>query len=364
MPHFFSLEKFPVGLDLSDTSLKLIQFAPKGRGRAIRGFSDMHLPPGIVAADKIADSKALASLIREAATHPKFGRITSRFAVVSIPETKSFVRVIQMPKMTEDEAAEAVPWEAETYIPLPVGQVYLDWVILDEAPPDKMTVLIAASPRDYVDEFLNVLKLAELKPMALEVESQATARSLVSRNTETVMIMDIDTVRTSLVIYDKGILQFTSSLPIAGSSFTESISKALSVDMAAAEKLKRQFGVDEDAEKGLIKKALLPVLNNLVEEIKNTMKFYEEHSGEGVKIARLLLSGGGAKLKHLPSFLHDRLTHSPEIDHQFRSLPGIKVELGNPWVTVLGRGQTPPLSREASLSFATAIGLALREEEA
>ena len=359
-----------MGLDISDVSLKLVQFEKHPGGLAIQAYSEMEMPKEVISGDVIKNPKLLVELIKKAIARPRFGKITTKYAVASIPETKSFVRVIQMPVVSEEEAREAVPWEAEAYIPMPMGQVYLDWMILkSSAQPapgtsdsPKMTVLITAAPRDYVDDFTAILKEAGLSPLALEVESQATARSLVSNPSETVMICDIDTVRTSLIIYERETLQFTSSIPIAGNVFTESIARALGVDSAKAEQIKREFGLDESHENGTARKAMVPVINNLVTEIKNTIRFYEEHGGPDAKISRLLLSGGSGKLKHLPSFLLQQLNKADE-SHSFRSLPGIKVELGNPWVKVLGIKQVPPLSREDSLSFSTAIGLALRDEE-
>ena len=364
--------KIPFGLDVSDISLKLVQFGPR---RQVAAYTDAPIPKDAVTADIIKDPKGLIAAIRAAVAKPKFGRVTGPYVVASIPETKSFVRVIQMPKMTEEEAREAVPFEAEQYIPMPVGAVYLDWVILgggdkgnrgDMGDQGKMTVLITAAPKEYVDDYVAILKEAGLKPLALEVESQATARSLVSdaHARESVLIADIDTVRTSLIIYDKGVLEFTSSLPIAGNAFTEAIAKAQTLDTATAEKMKREVGLGEPingqaTEKRSspihrqstdARKALLPVLNSLVDEIKNTVHFHEEHAAS--KITRLLLAGGSSKLLHLPSFLQEKLQDT-----------GIKVELGNPWNKVLPRGATPPLSREDSLSYATAIGIALRELE-
>ncbi len=367
----FKQTKSPLGLDISDISLKLVQFQEIGKRYGVAALSDTSIPKDVIVGDTIEDPKVLVRVVREAVSQPKFGKITTAQVVASIPETKSFVRVIQMPVLSEQEAKEAVPFEAEAYIPLPIGQVYLDWEILGPSPSregGKMTVLITAAPKDYVDDFVKILKDAGLRPLALEVESQATARSLVASANEAVIIADIDTMRSSLIIYDQGTLQFTSSLPIAGNAFTESIAKALTIDFGTAEKIKREVGLGSPASGAKargdkVKKALLPVLNNLINEIKNTIRFYEEHSQEDRKISRLLLAGGSSKLKLVPSFLHEKLTHQEEVEHPLRSLPGIKVELGNPWVKVrrgIG-GQTPPLSREDSLSYATAIGLALRE---
>ena len=366
-------------MDICDVSVKVVQLGISKNEFLVQGLSDVNIPPDTVTGDTIKNPQVLADAIRKAISQPKFGGFSNPYVVASIPETKSFVRVIQMPAMTEEEAREAVPWEAEAYIPLPIGQVYLDWVILEnnrsvfspsvpaaqaseqEKAGVKMTVLIMASPKDYVDDLVRVLKLAKLKPVALEVESQATARSLIAGGkAESTLIVDIDSMRTSLIINDRGTLQFTSSLPVAGNSFTDSIAKALTLNVADAETMKREYGLGDDAKGKLIKKALAPVLNNLVGEIRNTIRFYEEHVESG-KISRLLLAGGGSKLKHLPSYLADRFEMPDKSEMVLRSLPGMKIELGNPWVKVLEKGKAPPLSREDSLGYSTAIGLALRD---
>lgn len=362
------------GLDISDISLKLVELQRKALGFEVQAYSDMSIPKEVMSGDKINKPAALIESVKQIVSSPKFGRVLTPNVVVSLPETKCFVRVIQMPVVSEKEAHEAVPWEAEAYIPLPISQVYLDWLILDPSPKtadeNKMTVLITAAPKDYIDDLVGILKEAGLEPVALEAESQATARSVVSKNAnETVLIADINTIRTSLIIYDRGVLQFTSSLPVAGNMMTDSVAKTLGTSFDEAEKLKRQVGVGEESAGmdpktvGKVRKAILPIVDNLVEEMKNTIRFYEEHSIEGSRIGKLWLVGGSSKLKHLPSFLHEKFTHVAVLDHPLRSLPGIKVELGNPWINVLAKGQTPPMSRENSLSFATAIGLAMREME-
>lgn len=363
------------GLDISDISLKLVELSGKSSGFEVQAYSDSSIPKEVMSGDKIINPSLLVSGIKQIVHAPKFGKVTTPHVVASLPETKCFVRVIQMPAVSEAEAEEAVPWEAEAYIPMPISQVYLDWLILNASEKagdeNKMKILITAAPRDYIDDLVGIIKEAGLELVALEAESQATARSIVAKNTnETVLIADIDTIRTSLIIYDKGVLQFTSSLPVAGNMMTETIAKTLSVSFDEAEKLKREIGVGEEAAgetdaktMGKVRRAIMPIVDNLVEEIKNIIRFYEDHSAGGGRIGKLLLVGGSSKLKHLPSFLHDKFTHSGVLDHALRSLPGMKVELGNPWINILGKGQTPPMSRESSLSFATAIGLAMREGE-
>lgn len=362
MLNIFKKQKNPMGLDLSDSSIKLIQLRREKHGDlSVLGYADEDIPKGAIVGDKIADRKLLAEALRRAVSSPKFGKFEGSYVNASIPEAKSFVRVIQMPEMSESEMNEAVKWEAEAYIPVPVNQVYLDWLILDHTRDGKMTVLMTAAPKEYTDDFVSVIKSAGLFPLAFEIESQATARSLVGKIDDSVLIVDIDTFRTNLIIFDHGALQFTSSLPIAGNTLTESIAKALSISFDEGEKRKKEVGLDEEDRKLSLKKYLAPALVNLVSEVKNTLRFYEEHFAPGAKIFRLILTGGSSKLKHLPSFFQEKLSALTRGEHPLRSVPGLHVELGNPWSKVLGRGKIPPLSREDSLSYATSIGLVLRD---
>lgn len=362
MLNLFKSGKAHLGLDLSEGSLKFVELDRAAEKGVVRAYSSADIPKEIFSSEKISNSKLLRETIREALNHPKFGKITTPYVVASIPETKSFVRVIQIPRMSPAEAGEAIKWEAEAYIPISISQVYLDWLILDEAAPDgKMTVLISAAPKDYVDAFVEILKTAGLRPAALEVESQATVRSIAGGMKDVVLIADIDAVRTSLIIYARGVLEYTFSLPIGGNSFTDNIAKYFETDLGKAEAIKRKVGLLGAGREGQkIRKALTSILDSIISEIKNTIRFYEEHSDPEARVQKIFLVGGGARLKHLPSFLQERFNEQDTV-HPIRSLKGLKVELGNPWQAFLRKGQTPPFSREESLGYATAIGLALRE---
>jgi Tfp pilus assembly PilM family ATPase len=52
--------------------------------------------------------------------------------VVNLPEARCFVRVIHVDNMPDAEIESAVPFEAESYIPIPIEQVYLDWMKIGE----------------------------------------------------------------------------------------------------------------------------------------------------------------------------------------------------------------------------------------
>lgn len=347
MINLFSQSQPAFGLDISGSSFKVMQLGKSGTQTVVKSYTDVLVPKTLVINDVISDAKTFSYLLQQALEKPAFGSLDTRHAVVSLPESKSFVRVIQIPKMSEAEAENAIPYEAESFIPLPIDQVYLDWQKLGDD-GEKMSILIVASPKEFVDQYLDVLEQAGLRVSAMEVESQSCGRAVISLDSkETALIVDLDAYRSSLIMVEEGNLQFTSTIPIAGNSFTESIARTLGVSSAKAEDIKKKVGISNTPEYPNVKISLLPVLNNLSAEIKNILKFHSEHSNKQVE--KILLVGGTAKLQNLVEFL------TP----QFADMPGIKVELGNPWLNLPNLAQSP-LSPGDSLGYTTAIGLAIR----
>ncbi len=335
------------GLDISDSSFKLVQLQKDRGAVSLKACADISIPKGLVVNETVTDPKSFIYLLKKTLEKPQIGRVSTNKAVISLPESKAFVRVIQIPEMSEADAETAVPFEAENFIPLPVDQVYLDWQKLGDA-GDKMNVLIIASPKEFVDTYLGIIDQAGIRAAALEVESQSCLRALAAAgNKETLLIVDLDAYRSSLIMVEQGDLEFTSTIPIAGNAFSESIAKAFGVSTEKADEIKSKVGISEVSEYPNMEAVLLPVLNNLVGEIKSILKFHAEHSS--AEVTRIVLVGGSAKLKNLVEFLAPK----------FSEFENLKVELGNPWVNLNLKVQ-PPFAALEALSFVTSIGLGLR----
>lgn len=371
MLSFLTLKPEAFGLDISDLSLKITKLKKKRGGLTLASFGESEIKPGIIKGGEIKDDEKLAEIIKEAVKKVKGERLKTKYVVVSLPEEKAFLQVIQMPKMSEEDLKSAVVYEAENYIPLPIEQVYLDFQIV---PPiynhlDHFDILIAAVPKKTVDPYLSSLKKAGFSPLAFEIESQAIARALIKNeiSLSPILLIDLGATRTSFIVFSGHSLRFTSSISVSSSSFNEIIAKNLGISLAEAERLKIKYGLEEKiklrarkdsfekiTEEGKIFTALFPALLDLIQQIKKHLTYYQtyashEHLPVNDKgVSKILLCGGGANLKGLAELLNLRLK--------------IPVELGSPWVNILPEGQkeTSELSFEESLGYTTALGLALR----
>ena len=360
MVQFPTLKIEAFGLDISDLSLRFLMLRKRGKKFSVVSFGESQIEPGIIEGGEVKDEEKLAKIVKEATK-----KVKTKYVVACLPEEKAFLQVIKMPIMSEEDLKSAIVFEAENYIPLPVNEVYLDCEIV---PPvynhlKHLDVLLAAIPKRTVDPYLRALKKAGLKPIAFEIESLAIARALIKNQTTTysVLIIDLGATRTSFIIFAGKSVRFTTSIPISGIHFTELIAKNLKISFEKAEKLKIVHGLKEGLKiklgekttlekvKGKIFEALIPALVDLVQQIKKYIDYYQAHaylSGlppNGKRIHKLILSGGGANLKGLKEFLELELK--------------IPVEIGNPWINI---GEVKNFPKEKSLSFTTAIGLALR----
>ena len=344
------------GLDVSDQSIKVMQLDQHGSSLLPRAFTQTSMPDNVIANHQISNQDRLAEHIMRAVTAAR--NINTKYVVVSVPETKSFVRIISIPKMPVSEIDGAIPWELEQDIPVPIDQVYTDWQILGER-DEKYDVLVTATPKDYIDAMVDTLKLAGLKPVALELESQATARALISKedNKDAVLILDMSAQLTSfIVVINGGALEYTSSIPIAGNAFTESIARTLGVSNGEADKIKKESGLLTDSKKGNVRQAMIPILDNIVDEIKNVIRFHEEHSWTDQKINKVLLCGGTSRLNGIADYVSARLNlgSGRPIGH---------IGLGDPWINLISSEEDRkaiPITPDDSLSYTTAVGLALR----
>src|SRR3989344_4128670 len=330
---FLDLKYDAFGLDVNDSSVKIIKLIKNGKNFSVASFNKTKIKPGIVESGIIKDQKALAEAIRSACKTVKGKKLNTKHVVASLPEEESFLQVIQMPKMSEKELKSAVVFQAENYIPLPIEEVYLDFEIIVPVKDslDHTDVLVVATPKKIVDSYVSCLKSAGLIPVAMDVESQSVLASLIKDKTSEfpIAVIDIGENTAEFIVFCGHSIRFTYSIPISSGQLTSAISEDLKISSEKAEEIKIKYGISD---------------------IKKYVYFYQEHASHEhlftpSVIKKIILCGGGATLKGLPEFLTEKLSVQSEIGNPFINIPMTK------------RDKTDP---NDFLSFATALGLALK----
>ncbi len=347
--NIINLEPIFFGMDINDAYVKVFQLEKDDKKDKIRSFACAVIKKGSIENGKIIKKEEVVFSIKEALKKAGPKKINTKKVICSLPESKVFLRLINIPKMDEGEAYEAVKWEMEANIPLAIDCVYFDWQFIDSEVKNKQKVLTVAVHKEIVDTLLEVLEEAGLEPYVFEVESVATARSLIPEDDQSEsldLIVDLGKTRTSFIIVEDGVPCFTSSIPFSSEVISDAISKGLNINEAQTEKIKNDYGLENPLKNNPIPSSVKSVLENLAKELENTADFYSNSLQKAKSVDRIILSGTGANLKGIIPYLTKRLRRD--------------VEMGDPWINLRLGNDLPIINREDSIKFSTAIGLALR----
>ncbi len=335
-----------LGIDIGSKTIKIIELEKSGSSYSLVASGVVGYTGSTV--DKMSEEKEMSSIAQVIKKLCQEARISSKEAIVSIPEPLVFTRTIKFPPLSDSEIASAIKWEAEQYIPIPVAEAVTQHTILKriDTPPDAgVIVLLVAAPRIIVEKYVNVIKMAGLTPVAVETELIALTRSLAPPE-KTVLLANLGGSSTNLAIVNHGLLSFSRSLPVAGDAFTRAVSQSLSITPQQAEEYKRTYGLSSTQLEGKIKNALDSVVRLVSDEIKKAVNYYlSEEKGE--MPTALILTGGSSGM--------------PEMISALSSIVGMEVMVGNPFTHVqVDSGFMQKLAPFAPL-YGVAVGLAMRD---
>lgn len=355
--HIYDIEPPAFGLDISDFVLKIAFLKPENDNYTLASFIETPIPEGIVESGEIKKPDELLKILLSSLKNVKGEKINTKFVAATIPERKSFLRIIQLPKMSEEEIASAIKFEIEANIPLSLDEAYYDWQTLDESTTKigHQDILVAVAPKSIIEPYNNLVKSAGLMPKVFELESIATSRSIIQdlKVEKPTLIINLGSTQVSFVIFSNEAPRFSASINTPFKNhFTYYISQYLKVSMEEAEIIKRSVGLDKTKQDGKVFEALEPAMNILVNQIQDYSDYYVSHAQHEhtshPKIAKIILCGGDSNLIGIAPYLSGLLK--------------MPVELGNPWVNILPAPlkEIPLMPYEKSLAFTSCLGIALR----
>ena len=290
-------------------------------------------------------SKAIKAVMEEAG-------IKSRQVIFSIPDFSSFFTTFNLPVMTPDEIPQAVRAEARRYVPLPLGEVTLDWQMIRNplmSKTDKLKILLVAVPNEVINQYQKIAANLDLKLLSLEAEVFALIRSLINKDEQGFWgLVDIGARSTTCSIMYKKTLELSHSFDISGDNLTERISKGLSIDYKTAEELKRKYGIaslEGSLQENNVREILVPLVDLIIREIDKIFTgFYLREKKE---IKKVVLCGGDALLPGLLEYFRNHFNRKD-------------IEIVNPFRNIFFPPILDDTLKKMGPSYAIAVGTALR----
>lgn len=343
----FMRSKEIVGIDIGSSSVKLVQLSEQKGSYQLRNVGILPLPSEAIVDNSLMDTTSIVETIRDLM---KSLGSRAQEAVCSISGNSVIIRKISLPAMTPEELEDQIAWEAEQYIPFDINDVNLDFEILDTdlSASGKMTVLLVASKKEIINEYVSVFNEAGLKLVVVDVDSFAV-QNIFEMNysppeNEVIALVNIGASIMNMNVVKGGVSLFTRDVQMGGNLYTEEIQRQFSFSSKDAEKCK-VTGECPDKEK--LKDTISRVNDTLSLEINRSLDFYNS-TAEDLKIGKIYLSGGGSKTSMLSESLRQRL--------------GLPVELLNPLqkISFSEKEFDPEYLQEIAPLIAVAAGLAMR----
>lgn len=296
MSKLFYKQKTLIGLDISQTGIKVMAIDPKRW--LVLGYGSLDLDPAKVQASfDNPEDPYLAENITALLNKNVVGSIDSDHVVVGLPTGKTFSRTFTLPASEEKHIKSAVEIEVDQYIPIPLASLYLDYEVIERT-KETLTIIMSAVPRKLVDTCLASVRSAGLLPLVAEPSINAVARVLAATEEGhlSTLIVDIGAASTDIAVLDGGVIRVTGSVGIGGNTFTLDIAKKLNVALETAHQYKVLNGLAPGPRQAKISTALEPSLTRIATEIRKVIRYYNERLATDRKIEQVIIVGGGANV--------------------------------------------------------------------
>ncbi|MBI2611333.1 type IV pilus assembly protein PilM [Candidatus Gottesmanbacteria bacterium] len=327
-----------LGIDLGSNAIKIVELVKKGNNIALSSLGSIPTPPRGLISDVPLDEQAVIDVLVKLLKEMK---VVSKGVHASLPESNVFTRVIDLPNLTEKELSSSIKWEAEQYIPLPIDKVNIDYAIIsrnNEA--NSMKVLLIAAPLTLIEKYTRIFESANLEILSLETDaiasSRITPKSLPEKSNE--MILNIGATTSIIgIVKDKSLI-FVRTMSMAGNNLTRTIADELGFSPSQAEEYKRTYGLDRNQLEGKIFTTLSPVFQQLMEEVKKVIAYFNGQYPQE-KLTTILLSGGSVRMPGLVSYIAsetslDTQVVNPFEDISFNPTQKAMIEANAPYFTV------------------------------
>ena len=141
-----------LGLDITTSSVKLIEVSQSGKRYRVESYAAEPTPPSSVNEKAIVDAKAVGEAIRRAV---KRSGAKATDVAIAISGDAAITKVIQMPSsLSERDLEGQVEIQADQYIPFPMEEVSFDFEVVGKNAndPELMDVLLVATRTENVEQ--------------------------------------------------------------------------------------------------------------------------------------------------------------------------------------------------------------------
>jgi len=343
-------ELYPIGLDIGSHAIKICQVAKSGDTFKLLSLGSAKLPEGAVEDGILQEPEEVARIITNLINNLK---IKEKKVAISISGYSVIVKKINLAVMEETALDEYIQTEVGQYIPFDIEDVYLDYQDLhtNTEEYDRTDVMLVAAKKEVVDGYLSLLQSAGLKVVIVDIGGFAL-ENIYDVNYglgENVALVDIGATKMSINIVSQGISVLARDVVVGSRQLTDQIQNRFGVTIDEAEGLKIGYEPVEEKQKDL-DEIFANTCTQWALELKKAIDLYYTNNPD-MALNKIILSGGGSRVKGLEQFFADEI--------------GLQVEPLNPFLKIQtdSKNIDQDYLKYIGPEMAIALGLAIRPSE-
>lgn len=314
----FLSKKELVGLDIGSNTIKLVELKSSKNGYQLKNIGESFLPHHSIVNKIIEKHDAVADAISSLFADL---RVRTKNVAISISGHSVIIKKVSLPKMSDKELRESIPWELEQYIPQSIQEVNYDYqVIPGETPEGNIDVLIVAAKKDVTNSYVSIVKDVGLNPVVVDVDVFALENMYEINYPDSdglVALVNIGASVTNINVLNDGVSIFTRDISTGGNQFTDWIVNDLGNDYDEAERMKSSM---REGEIPANLEHLAHNFNDLIcGEIKRTLDFFSSTLWTS-KVGNILIGGGSSKVPGLKDLMADLTDANVDYMNPFRAI--------------------------------------------
>ena len=343
------------GLDIGTTGIRVVQLFRHGDSYDLLAAGSL---PNSVNLQTCEDPQKIQMLAEKIVRLRQECGVTSKNVALAIPEEYVYTQLIEFPKLPDKQLQETIRWESESFVPIPLEEVELDWKVFPIAgKKDKVFVFIVAAPLIKISKITDLIQLTKLNPINIESSIISASRAIIDKQEEqeTVLMLNIGFENSELAIIKNGFILATRKLAMGGDTITRNLVSNLSLEWKLAEKTKLNLKNVEGEIGEKIKNHVGSVILNLSREIRRSIHYFKEKYDDLV-VTKVVVTGHTASMNDFQKVLQEKLNNIKAKEDE-----NLEVVIGNPWSRIAKSQSIEEKSPEAKYNFSVAVGLAMKK---
>ncbi len=332
------------GMDLGNTTVRVVEC--KGRRNiSAKAIAELPLPKGIINSDSQIDLDRLGQTLKNFVAS---SGIKTKNVVTSIPSNNIYSSVIKIPKLNNQELDQAIRFQADKYMPIPLDQAKISWynLGLSKNSTTELDILLVAAPARVADKYLRIIESAGLNLMALEINSLAVIRSLVKKSGSNIVFIDIATTQTDITIVENNVPKLVRTVPVGLMSMENIIKQNLKLTDEQALTALFSTGLKSSGTSINLIPHIKPQVDMILTELSKSVAFYQERLMGGA-INQVIMYGGASSM--------------PGLVEYYGKLLGVPTSLADPFNGIsINPSMASKINGKRHL-YSIAVGLALRD---